>query len=76
MSWEGGEWEESCGCNKISCPKVLNYELLVFRTVYGSDKEIRDKERPKNRAGHMDNLRDLLGIRSMDRVPNGWITKL
>ena len=33
----------------------------------------REKERSRVRAAQMDNLRGLLGIRRMDRVPNARI---
>ena len=40
---------------------------------YGGETMVwREKERSRIRAVHMNNLRALLGIRRMDRVPNGW----
>ena len=36
----------------------------------------REKERYRTRAVLMDNLRDLLGIRRMDKVPYTWIRHL
>ena len=33
----------------------------------------KEKEKSKIRAMQMDNLRGLLGIRKIDRVPNTWI---
>ena len=34
------------------------------------------KERSRNRAEQMDDIRGLLGVRRMDRVPNARIKKL
>ena len=36
----------------------------------------KEKERSKIRAVQMDNLRELLGIRKIDRVPNARIKEL
>ena len=36
----------------------------------------KEKERSRVRAIQMDNLRGLLGIRRMYRVPNAWIKEL
>ena len=36
----------------------------------------QEKERSRIRAVQMDNLIGLLGIRRMERVPNGWIREL
>ena len=36
----------------------------------------REKERSKIRAVQIDNCRDLLGIRRMDKVTNAWIRQL
>ena len=36
----------------------------------------KEEERSRIRALQMDNLRGLLGIRSMDRVPNVWLREL
>ena len=45
--------------------------------MYGSEIMLwREKERSKVRAVQMDNLRELLGIRRMDRVPNARIREL
>ena len=45
--------------------------------MYGSETMLwREKERSKVRPVQMDNLRRLLGIRRMDRVPNARIRKL
>ena len=41
---------------------------------YGSETMIwREKERSRIWDVQMDNLRGLLGIRKMDKVPNAWI---
>ena len=37
---------------------------------------LKEKERFRIRAVHMDKLRELLSIRRMDRVPNAWIREL
>ena len=51
--------------------------FLVAVVLYGSEKMIwRVKERSRVRAVQMDNLRSLLGIRRMDRVPSVWIREL
>ena len=45
--------------------------------IYGSETTIwREKERSRIRAVQTVNLRGLLGIRRMDRVPNVWIREL
>ena len=36
----------------------------------------REKKRSKIRAVQMDNLRGLLNIRRMDKLPNAWIRQL
>ena len=42
--------------------------------IYGSEAMIwKEKERARISAVQMDNLRGLLGIRMMDKVPNAWI---
>ena len=56
---------------------VLHVTLLVPVLIYGSKTMLwKEKERPRIRAVQMDNLRFLLGIRSMDKVPNAGIKKL
>ena len=50
--------------------------LLVAVLTNGCETRIwREKERSRIRAVQMDNLRDLLGIRRMDKVPNARIRK-
>ena len=53
---------------------VLHETLLVPVLMYGSETMLwKEKERSSFRAVQMDNLRGLLGIRRMDRVPNARI---
>ena len=61
----------------FECAKVYHESLLVLVLTYGSYTIIgKEKERARIRAVHIDNLRGLLGIRRMDKVPNAWIRKL
>ena len=55
---------------------VLHETLLVPVLMYGNEMIWRVKERPRLRAAQMDNLRELLGIRRMDRIPNTRIREL
>ena len=56
---------------------VLHETLLVPVLMYGNETMLwNEKERSRIRAVQMDNLRGLLGIRRMDRIPNAWIRKL
>ena len=56
---------------QFQCARNLHESLMVPVLAYGSETMIwRDKERSKIRTVHMDNLRGLLGIRRMDKVPN------
>ena len=51
--------------------------LLIPVVMYGSQTmSWKEKERFKIRAVQMDNLRRLLGIRRMDRVPNARLREL
>ena len=62
---------------QLQCAMVLNESLLVPVLTYGSETMIwREKERPRIRAVQMDNLRDLLGTRRMDKVTNARIRQL
>ena len=57
--------------------KCLHESLLMPVLTYGRETmKWMEKERSRIRAVHMDNLRDLLGIRRMDKVPNAWIMEL
>ena len=62
---------------QLECVRFLHESLLVPILKYGSETMIwREKERSRIRAVQMDNLRSLLGIRRMDKVPNAWIKQL
>ena len=62
---------------QLECARVLHELLLVPVRNYGSEKMIwREKERSRIRAVQMENLRGLLGIRRMDKVPNALIRQL
>ena len=57
---------------QVECARVLYESLLVPVLTYGRETMIwREKERYRIRAVQMDNLRGRLGIRRMDKVPNG-----
>ena len=59
------------------CARILHESLLVPVLMYGSETVIwREKERSRIRAVQMDNLRGLLGIRRVDKVPNARIRQL
>ena len=59
---------------QFDCATVLHESLLVLVLTYGSETMIRmEKERPMIWAVRLDNLRGLLGIRRMDKVPNALI---
>ena len=59
------------------CARVLYEPLIVPVLRYGSETMIwREKGKSTIRAVQMDNLRGLLGIRRMDKVPNGRIRQL
>ena len=61
--------------------RICSLSVLVFHEIslvpvhtYGSEIMLwKKKERYRIRAVQMDNLRGLLGIRRMDRVPNAQI---
>ena len=56
---------------QLECAKVLHEALLLTVSLYGSETMVkRDRERAKFRVLQIDNLRDVLGIRRMNRVPN------
>ena len=62
---------------KFECARVLHEILLVPSIMYGSETMLwKENERSRVRALQMNNLRRLLGIRKMDRVPNGGIRVL
>ena len=62
---------------QLVCARVLHETLLVPVLMYDSETMLwREKERSRVRAVQMENLRGLLGIRRMDRVPNIQIREL
>ena len=62
---------------QLECARILHETLLVPVVMYGSETMLgKEKERSRIRTVLMDNLRGLLGIRRMDRVPNTRIRKL
>ena len=61
----------------LECARVLHESLLVPIPMYVSKTMIwREKDRSRIRDVQMDNLRGLLGIRRMNKVPNSWIRQL
>ena len=59
---------------QLDCAMVLQEALLVPVLLYTSKTIIsRENEGSRFRAIQMKNLRGLLGIRRMDKVPNTWI---
>ena len=62
---------------QFDCARVLHESLLVPGRAYGRETIVwREKERSRIRAVKMDNLRSLLGIKRMDKVPNAQIRQL
>ena len=62
---------------QLECARFWHESLLVPVLTYGCETMIwREKERSGIRAVQMNNLRSLLGIRRMDRVPNARIRHL
>ena len=56
---------------QLECTGVLHESLLVFVLTDGSEKLIwREKQSSRIRAIQIESLRDLLGIRRIDKVPN------
>ena len=56
---------------QLECVRILHETLLLPVLMYES--EVMEKEISRIRALQMDNLRGLLGIRTMDRNLNAWI---
>ena len=57
--------------SQLEYARVLHETLLLPVLIYGSEAMLwREKERSRVSAVQMENLRGLLGIRRMDRVPN------
>ena len=55
----------------------MHETLLIAVITNGSETMLwKEKERPRIRAVQMENFRDLLGIRRMDRVPSAQIREL
>ena len=62
---------------QIECARVSHETLVVPVLTYASETFLwKEKERSWIRAVQMDNLRGLLGIRRMNRVPNTRIREL
>ena len=62
---------------QLECPRFLHKSLRMPFLTYGSETMIwKEKERFRIRVVQMDNLRGLLGIRRMDKVPNARIREL
>ena len=62
---------------QLECARVLHETLVVPVLLYSSETMLwKEKERSRVRAVQMDNLRGLLGIRRMDRIPNARIWEL
>ena len=56
---------------QLECARALHETLLLPILMYGSETMLwKEKERFRIKAVQMDNLRGLLDIRRMDRVPN------
>ena len=51
----------------------LHESLLVLVLTYGSETMLWKEEQSGIRAVQIDNFRDLLGIRTMDKAPNARI---
>ena len=62
---------------QLECARFLHKTLLVPVLIYDSETMLwTAKERSRVRAVQMDNIRGLLGIRRVDRVPNARIREL
>ena len=62
---------------QLECSRVLHQSLLVLVFTYDSETMIlRENERSRIRAVQIDNLRGLLDVRIMDKVPNARIMQL
>ena len=62
---------------QLEYARVLHETLPVPVLMYGRETMLwKEKERSRIRAVQMDNLRSLLGIRRMDRVPNAQTREL
>ena len=54
---------------QLECARVVHKSLLVPVLMYGSEALVWKKENSRIRVVQMDNLKGLLGIRKMDKVP-------
>ena len=62
---------------QFQCARVLHENLLVPVLMYSSETMIwKEEERSRIKAVQMDKMRNLLGIRRIDRVPNARIREL
>ena len=62
---------------QLECTRVVHETLLVHVLMCGNETMLwNEKKRSRVRAVQMDNLRGLLSIRRMDRVPNARIKEL
>ena len=62
---------------RLEYNRVLDEKFLVPVLTYGDEKIIwREKEKSTIRVVQMDNLRGLLSIRRMDKVPNARMRQL
>ena len=55
---------------QLECARVLHESLLMPVLMCGSETMIWREKRSKIRAVQVDNLRGLMGIKRMDKVPN------
>ena len=61
----------------LECASVLHEILLVPVLMYGSERNIwKEKQRSRIRIVQMNNLRCLLGITRMGKIPNAWLREL
>ena len=58
---------------QLEYAKVLHETLLVTVLMYGSETLLCKEERCRIRTVQMDNLKELLGVRRIDRVMNAEI---
>ena len=67
----------NAGDLQLECDRVLHETLLLPVLMYGNETMLwSEKERSRMRAVQVDNLRRLLGIRRLDRVPNARVREL
>ena len=59
---------------QLQCARILRESLLVPVLTYGSETMIlREKEKSRINVVQMDNVRGLVGIKRMDKVPDARI---